>query len=189
MSHQYRVRNHEEIHFVTFTVVDWVDVFIRPAYKQLIINSLTYCQQNKGLEIYGFCLMTNHLHLLVSARYPARLPDIIRDFKKHTSKQIINLIKSENESRRDWMLYRFQYNARFDDRIQEYKVWREGYHGIECDKESILFQKLDYIHDNPVRAEIVTRPEHYLYSSASNYAGEAGLLDVVILDRGFTFVT
>ena len=64
MSHQYRVRNPGEIHFVTFTIVDWVDVFTRPAYKELVVKSLKYCQQNKGLEIYAFCLMTNHLHLL-----------------------------------------------------------------------------------------------------------------------------
>jgi REP element-mobilizing transposase RayT len=86
MSHQYRVRNPEEIYFVTFTIVDWIDIFTRPAYKQLIIDSLIYCQQNKGLEIYAYCLMTNHLHLLVSAQQPANLPDIIRDFKKHTNK-------------------------------------------------------------------------------------------------------
>ena len=100
MSHQYRVRNPEEIHFITFTIIDWVDVFIRPAYKQLIIDSLIYCQQNKGLEIYAFCLMTNHLHLLVSAKHPIRLPDIVRDFKKHTNKQLIKLVETENESRR-----------------------------------------------------------------------------------------
>lgn len=90
MSHQYRVRNHEEIHFVTFTIVDWIDVFIRPSYKQLIIDSLIYCQKNKGLEIYAFCLMTNHLHLLVSARSPVRLPDIVRDFKNIPTNKSLN---------------------------------------------------------------------------------------------------
>ena len=124
MSHQYRVRNPEEIHFVTFTIVDWVDIFTRPAYKELIIESLKYCQQHKGLEIYAFCLMTNHLHLLVSANTPANLPDIIRDFKKHTNKQIIELVKTENESRRDWILYRFQYHAKYNNRIQDYKSGR-----------------------------------------------------------------
>jgi putative transposase len=122
MSHQYRVRNSEYIHFVTFTIVDWVDVFTRPAYKQLIIDSLLHCQQHKGLEVYAYCLMTNHLHLLVAAEKPALLSDIIRDFKKHTSKEIIKLVASENESRRDWMLHRFQYHAKYNSRIQDYKV-------------------------------------------------------------------
>ena len=185
MSHQYRVRNPEEIYFVTFTIVDWVDIFTRPSYKELIIESLIYCQQSKGLEIYGFCLMTNHLHLLVAANSPAYLPDIIRDFKKHTNKQIISLVEQENESRRDWMLYRFQYHAKYNNRIQNYKVWQDGYHGIECDTAKILLQKLDYIHDNPVKAGIVERPEHYLFSSAANYCGEKGVMDVVLLDVAY----
>ena len=182
MSHQYRVRNPEEIHFVTFTIVDWIDVFTRPSYKQIIIESLTYCQQSKGLDIYAFCLMTNHLHLLVSANAPALLPDIIRDFKKHTNKQIIVLVEKEHESRRDWMLYRFAYHAKYDNRIKNYKVWQDGYHAIACDTAKILVQKLDYIHNNPVRAEIVAEPQHYIYSSAANYSGEKGVVDVTVLD-------
>ena len=185
MSHQYRVRSPEDIYFVTFTIVDWVDIFTRPVYKQLIIDSLTYCQKNKGLEVYAYCLMTNHLHLLVAAQHPAKLPDIIRDFKKHTNKQIIALIEQENESRRDWILYRFIYNAKYNNRIKDYKVWQDGYHGIACVNPEILIQKLDYIHNNPVTAGIVAEPEHYLYSSASNYAGEKGLMEVILIDTGF----
>jgi len=185
MSHRYRVRNPEEIYFVTFTVVDWVDVFTRPAYKQLISESLTYCQQNKGLEVHAFCLMTNHIHLLISANAPAKLPDIIRDFKKHTSKQIINLVEQENESRRDWMLYRFQYHAKYNNRIENNKVWQDGYHGIACDTAKILLQKIDYIHNNPIRAGIVENAEHYIYSSAANYWGEKGIIDITPLDVAY----
>ena len=185
MSDQYRVRSPEEIYFVTFTIVDWIDVFTRLTYKQLIIDSLTYCQQHKGLEVYAYCLMTNHLHLLASAQLPARLPDIIRDFKKHTNKQIIQLIKQEDESRREWILYRFQYHAKYNVRIQDYKVWQDGYHGIACDNPKILLQKLDYIHNNPVAAGIVAEPEHYLYSSAANYSGENGIMNVLLLDVGY----
>lgn len=189
MSHQYRVRNPEEIYFVTFTIVDWIDVFTRPVYKQLIIDALSYCQQNKGLEIYSYCLMTNHLHLLISAIQPAYLPDVIRDFKKFTSKQIIKQIEQENESRKEWMMYRFKYHARYDNRIENYKVWQDGYHGIACDNVKILSQKLDYIHNNPVRAGIVMEPQHYVYSSAVNYAGENGIVNVTVLDLGFTLQT
>ena len=85
MSHQYRIRNNDnDIHFLTFTIVDWVDVFTRLEYKQLIIDSLQYCCAHKGLEIYAYCLMTNHLHLLASAKENFKLPDIVRDFKKFT---------------------------------------------------------------------------------------------------------
>ena len=138
------------------------------------------------MEIYAFCLMTNHLHLLVSAQSPANLPDIIRDFKKYTNKKIVALIEQENESRRDWILYRFSYHAKYDNRIQNYKVWQDGYHGIACDNIKILSQKLDYIHNNPVKNEIVEKPEYYIYSSASSYAGENGLIGIILINTGFT---
>ncbi len=81
-------------------------------------------------------------------------------------------MEEENESRRDWILYRFKYHAKYTTRIQDYKVWQDGYHGIACDFSGILLQKLEYIHNNPVRAGIVVEPEHYVYSSAANYAGK-----------------
>ena len=91
----------------------------------------------------------------------------------------------ENESRRDWILYRFQYHAKYNNRIQDYKVWQDGYHGICCDSHEILLQKLDYIHNNPVVAGIVTTPEYYRHSSAINYAGGKGEMDISLLDTAF----
>ena len=131
--------------------------------------------------------MTNHIHLLVSATPPAKLSDIVRDFKKHTNKQIIKFIETEQESRKDWILYRFQYHAKYNHRIEKYKVWKDGYHSIICDHPAILLQKLDYIHNNPVKAGIVGMPEHYIYSSAGNYAGEQGVLPVTLLDLSYFF--
>ena len=185
MSDQYRIRNHQAIHFVTFTVVDWVDIFTREVYKQHIIQSFIYCQQHKGLIIHAYCVMSNHVHLIASAQEQELLPDIIRDFKKFTNKRIVETIIEEPESRRDWMLYRFRYHAKFNNRIKDYKVWQDGYHAIECFDLKVLEQKLEYIHQNPVRAGIVSDPEHYLYSSASVYAGQKGILQINILDVGF----
>jgi putative transposase len=188
MSHQYRIRNHDdEIHFLTFTIVDWVDVFTRVEYKQVIIESLKYCCEHKGLQIYAYCLMTNHLHLLASAKEDFKISDIVRDFKKFTNKKIVNLIETERESRREWILYRFEYNAKYNNRVEKYKVWQDGYHSIICDHAKIILQKLDYIHNNPVKAGIVTQPEHYTYSSAANYAGEEAVLDISLLDVSYFF--
>ena len=83
------------------------------------------------------------------------------------------------------MMYRFIYNGRYNNRITNYKVWQDGYHGIECDTGKILLQKLDYIHNNPVTAAIVEEPEHYIYSSATNYAGNKGVIDVILLDIAY----
>jgi REP element-mobilizing transposase RayT len=97
------------IYFITATVVNWIDIFSRPIYKYIIIDSLKHCQKEKGLEIYAWVIMTNHIHLIVSAKPNFNLSNILRDFKKFTSKAIIESIQLENESRRDWMLNHFEF--------------------------------------------------------------------------------
>ena len=168
----------KELSFITTTIVDWVDLFTRPVYKHIIIDSLKYCQKEKGLEIYAWVLMSNHLHMITGTKEGFLLSDIMRDFKKFTSKEITKAIEEVNESRRDWMLNRFEFAGNNDNKIKYYKVWQEGYDETTIFLIDFFNQKLNYIHMNPVRAEIVTEPHHYLYSSALNYAGEKGLLDV-----------
>jgi putative transposase len=170
------------LYFFTLTVVDWVDIFTRPVYKHLLLDSLKYCQKEKGLEIYSWCLMSNHLHLSASAKEGYNLSDILRDFKKFTSKAILKAIQEENESRRDWLLNRFEYAGANDRKIKNYKFWQDGNEAKGITSNNFLEQKLDYIHQNPVRAEIVSEPEHYLYSSALDYAGDKGLLNVILAE-------
>ncbi|MEZ0482984.1 REP-associated tyrosine transposase [Fibrella aquatica] len=169
------------MYFLTLTVVDWVDVFTRPTYKQDIVDSLAFCQANKGLELYAWVLMTNHLHLLASAAEGFSLSDILRDFKKFTSKKITNRILMEPESRRKWMLNQFEFAGRHDTRITNFKFWQDGNEPKEIHTNEFMFQKLHYIHDNPVRAGVVEYPEQYLHSSARTYVGNKGLLDVIVL--------
>ena len=171
----------EEIYFLTMTIVDWVDVFTRPAYKHLMVESLEYCQNNKGLELYSWCLMTNHLHLIAGAAENYHLSNILRDFKKYTSKRIIDLIQEEPESRKEWMLHRFEVAGKNNSKIRDYKVWQDGNEPKAVHTNDFMDQKLNYIHENPVRAEIVDKPHHYRYSSAINYAGGLGLLDVILV--------
>ena len=169
------------MYFLTLTVVDWVDVFTRPTYKQDIVDSLAYCQTQKGLELYAWVLMTNHLHLLASAADGFNLSDILRDFKKFTSKTITNRILTEPESRRKWMLNQFEFAGRHDPRIKNFKFWQDGNEPKEIHTNDFMFQKLHYIHENPVRAGIIEYPEQYLHSSARTYVGHKGLLDVIVL--------
>ena len=97
----YKIRNKKEVHFVTFAVVQWVDAFTRKEYRDIVVESLRFCQKEKGLLLHGWCIMSNHLHLIVSAKNE-NLSDILRDFKKFTSKLIIAAItKSETESRKN----------------------------------------------------------------------------------------
>ena len=97
----YKIRNPAAIHFITFALVEWVDVFTRKAYCDIALDSLRFCQAEKGLVLHAWCLMTNHLHLIGSAKNED-LSDILRDFKKFTSKQIIEaIINNKQESRKD----------------------------------------------------------------------------------------
>ena len=92
----FNIHNHQQAHFITFAVVDWIDVFPRPTYKQTIIDSLNYCRTNKGLQIHGWCLMTNHIHLVVSAKKGHSLSGILRDFKKYTAKTMLENLQTNN---------------------------------------------------------------------------------------------
>jgi REP element-mobilizing transposase RayT len=171
-----------EVYFVTDTVVDWVDVFTRPVYKHIILESLEYCQKNKGLIIYAWVLMSNHLHAIVGSNSQERVSDIWRDFKKFTSKKIIETIQTEySESRSEWMLNRFEYSGKNDKKIKNYRFWQEGNDAQGIYLNDYFEQKLNYIHENPVKAELVNRAEDYRYSSAIDYAGSIGLLKVEVV--------
>ena len=180
MNIQHRITG--EVYFVTDTVVDWVDIFTRPVYKHIIVDSLKYCQQHKGLIIYAWVLMSNHLHAIVGTTGENTLSDIWRDFKKFTSKEILNTLQTmPNESRREWMLNRFEYSGKNDKKIKNYRFWQEGNDAQEIFLNDYFEQKLNCIHYNPVIAEFVNRPEDYRYSSAIDWAGGKGLLDVTIV--------
>lgn len=164
MDFAYQIKNQSAVHFVTFTVHQWADVFTRSAYVDILLESLEFCQKEKGLEIYAWVIMNNHCHLIISAKNN-NLSDVIRDFKKFTSKAIFNAIEiNTKESRKDWLLKVLKYN----DRIW---FWEEGYHGEEIFSQSFFDTKLNYIHLNPVRAGIVEKEEEYLNSSAGELYG------------------
>jgi len=182
MSDQYTARDPDGIYFLTFTIVDWVDIFTRQSYKEIVVNSLKYCQSAKGLRLFAFCLMTNHIHLIASSNGKNKLFEIIRDFKKFTNRAIIEEIKNGNESRKKWILNKFAFAGKYLERIENFKVWQDGYHAVELTSNNFTYQKLNYIHQNPVRAGIVAEPEHYIFSSASNYSNLGGVIDVELLD-------
>jgi len=180
MGFKYNVTDQEGIHFVTTTVVGWIDAFTRRELADVVIESLAFCQKKKGLIIYAWCLMPNHLHMIVSASEGGRLSGIMRDFKRHTGKKVIETIKGINESR-DWMINKFEFAAKIDIKSKDYKFWQTGFHPVFLESSKFIDQKLNYIHRNPVAAGLVTEAAHYAYSSAIDYEGGKGLLDVVLL--------
>ena len=178
MSTGYQIKEQEELHYVTFQIVRWVDIFTRQVYRDIVVNSLRFCQQNKGLEIYAFVVMSNHIHLLLRS-YPGKLSDTIKEFKSFTAKQMLEVIETEPESRRDWMLNLFEFSAKQHKRNSKYQMWTHENHAEIIYSNKFIDQKINYIHENHVRAGIVEKAEDYLYSSARNYANLSSVLEIV----------
>ncbi|NJN28641.1 MAG: transposase [Cyclobacteriaceae bacterium] len=182
MSEKYKFHDPEGIYFVTLTIVGWIDLFTRPDYKYMIVESIKYCQKEKGLIVHAWCIMSSHVHLIISKRGEPGLSEILRDIKKYTSKKTIELLEVINESRKEWLLKAFELAADKIKRNSKYKVWQDGNHPVLLDTNEMMQQRLDYIHNNPVEAGIVDEPEYYVFSSARDYAGRKGLLDVEFID-------
>ena len=183
MSEKYKIRDQDQLYFITCTVVGWVDVFTRRQYCELLIESLQHCQREKGLVIGAWCIMSNHIHLIVSRNKACKLEEIVRDFRKFTSVQLCKAIEeNREESRQAWMLAYFKQAALASKKHTKYMFWQNEYHPIELSTNAMMDQKLAYIHDNPVKAGIVDSAAAYTYSSAKDYyAGEQGLLEVAFI--------
>ena len=126
--------------------------------------------------------MSSHLHLFCKATNGFIISDVIRYFKKFTSKKIIQTIKEEPESRREWMLAYFEKACEHLKREQQYKVWQDGYHAEHIYSNFFIKQKINYIHDNSVKEKLVALPEDYYFSSARNYTGLDNDLEIIVLD-------
>lgn len=165
------------MYFVTYAVVGWIDVFTREVYRNILLDSLRYCCANKGLEIYAWCLMTNHMHLIIGTNGD-NMENILRDHKSHTAKTVVTaIIKNPEESRREWMLSYFRLSGVNNSRNVNYQFWQQHNKPVELYSKSVIMQKLDYIHNNPVMSGFVRKPEDWLYSSAIDYSGGKGLLE------------
>lgn len=161
-------------YFITCTVHQWADVFTRREYIDILLDSIKYCQKAKGLKVYAWVIMTNHIHLIIQSD-KGNLSGIIRDFKKFTATRIFEAIDANpKESRERWLLWLL----RKDERIW---FWEEGYHGEGITTREFYDSKVNYIHLNPVRAGLVEKEEEYVYSSCGDFYGtRKGLLGLEI---------
>ena len=165
----YKIKDQGATHFVSFAVVEWVDVFTRKDYRDIIIDSLKHCQEKKGLVVYGWCIMSNHVHLIISAK-ENNLSDVLGDFKKFTSKKLTDAILTNPiESRKKWMIQIFKEAGELNSRNTNYQFWQQDNQPKEIFTPQFAAQKLEYIHNNPVEAGIVEKAEEYIYSSARDY--------------------
>ena len=170
MPSKYKLNDHGTPHFITFAVVEWVDALSRPGYKEVIIESLLYCQQAKGLILYSYVIMNNHVHLIAAAEEGSNLPGIL------TSKVLLNAITSNvRESRRDWMMWISRSAGKRNSNNKNYQFWQQDNRPIQLSTNEMMDQRLEYVHNNPVKEGIV-------YSSAINYADGKGMLEIEFLE-------
>jgi REP element-mobilizing transposase RayT len=179
---RYRIYEQHGLNYLTLTTVGWIDVFSRQRYRDIVIESFKYCQTHKGLHIYGYVIMSNHIHIIVHTE-GYELSNVLRDFKKFTASSILKSIQKDPESRREWLMYLFKYYAKLDTTNREHQFWQSDNHPIALWSQDVIWQKLDYIHLNPVRAGIVSKPTDYIYSSAGDYfLHKQGLIRVDLVE-------
>jgi len=182
MSRKYKFFNKHKPYFVTYSVINWIDVFTRNAYKNVMLDSWNYCMKNKGLRIHAWCIMTNHMHMIVSSEQE-ELSDIMRDMKSYTSTTLRKTISNNpKESRKKWILEMMIEAGSSNNNNKGFQFWQQHNHPLILNSNKLIEQKLNYIHNNPVKAGFVEKPEDYLYSSARDYIGIKGLIDVDMID-------
>ena len=182
MAYEPQLQNPDGVYFISFAVVEWLDVFIRNEYKNIVIDSLHYCQREKGMEVFAWCIMTNHVHLIFRSIKGQKPELLIGDLKRFTSQAIVKaIIENPRESRKEILLEQFLKAGAKSSNVKKYQFWRHDNKPIELWNNKVIDEKINYIHYNPVEEGLVFRPEDYVYSSARDYSGEKGLLDGVVV--------
>lgn len=164
-------------HFITWSITDWLPIFVSEAYCNIITDSLEHCRRDKGLLVHSYVVMPTHVHAILSVLPGNDLSAVLRDSRKHTAKQIVRQLGVDGNRLFDWVFRNAAQKAGRPD--GSYKVWQSGFHPEAIQSEKFLMQKLDYLHNNPVRKGFVWAPEHWRYSSAGFYvSGEPGPLEI-----------
>ena len=178
MSRKYKFHNLSGLNFISFATVYWIDVFIREHYFEVLIQSISYCRKEKGMEVYAYCVMPSHIHLIFrsSKDDPSGL---IRDFKGFTSRKMLKTIEENpKESRKEWLLQMFEKAGKERSNVKRKQFWQQHNQPIELWNNKVIDQKIDYIHNNPVVAGFVTNPVDWKYSSARNYQDDETVLSI-----------
>lgn len=184
MSTKYRFTDRQGVYFTTSTIVGWLDLFTRDIYREIILDSIRFCQQNQGLAVHAWVLMTNHLHMICSFQGKQEPALVLKNIKSFTAVKLIDaIVNNLKESRREYMLDLFEAEGKKSSSNFRFKVWQHENHPVMLDSDSMFNQKINYLHNNPVTAGFVSEPFYWRYSSAVDYmTKEKGLLDLIILE-------
>lgn len=176
------MHNPKGIYFVSFATVYWFDLFVRQQYFEIFAKSLNYSINEKTMLLYAYCIMPSHIHLIFSdkAENPSKL---LKELKMFTSKELQKSISDNlQESRKEWMLWMMKRSGAKNSNVKEYQLWQQHNQPIELWSSKVINQKVNYIHNNPVKAGFVNEPMFWQYSSAQDYCGMKGPVKVEVLD-------
>ena len=178
MSRKYKFHNKSALYFVSFATVYWIEVFTRQVYFDVLAKSIDFCRTKKGMELYAYCFMPSHVHLLFRSSNEQPM-ELLRDFKKHTAKKIIEAIKNNpQESRKELLLWLFEKAGKEKANVTKYQFWQHHNKPIELWSEKVIKQKIDYIHNNPIELGFVTNSIDWKYSSARNFQDDHTVLEI-----------
>ena len=152
-------------YFLTLTVIEWIDIFTKPQYFHVLARSMQFCQKERGLQVFAYVFMTNHLHFIACSE-EVSLSDVVRDFKRHTTKEIKELLREDENRRYIKTLLANTYSLK---KGSEFQIWQRENFAEMIQSEEMMKTKIDYIHHNPVRKEYVREPQDWKYSSARFY--------------------
>ena len=169
---RYKITDTAYPYFLTCTILGWLPVFTRPETVKMVLDSLHFLQENNRLQIYGYVVLENHLHLIAASK---DFPKEIGDYKSYTARIIIDFLIDHKVETLLKQLHFLKARHKSD---RTYQLWQEGSHPQAIQNEEMMRQKLEYIHLNPVKRGYVDEAVHWRYSSARNYAGREGLVAV-----------
>jgi REP-associated tyrosine transposase len=168
---RYKILDPSFPYLCTCTIQDWFPLFMNPEIVQIIFDSLKFLQ-SEGLKIYAYVIMENHLHIIVQSDNSVKF---MQRFKSFTATKIVDFMQNNFQQP---LLKQFVHINKITH--SKHKIWEEGYHPKVIEDYAIMQQKIEYIHNNPVRRGYIDDPTHWIYSSAKNYDGQSGLMDVIV---------
>ncbi|MCC5908800.1 MAG: transposase [Balneolaceae bacterium] len=169
---RYRIHETEYPYFITSSIVRGYPVFSNILAANIILDSLTFLQNQRDTKLYAYVIMENHLHMIVQSD---KLPKHLRSFKSWTARAIIDQFEQQGHTR---LLHKLRMAKKPSHTDSQYQVWQEGCHPKQILWNNMMIQKIEYIHNNPVKRGFVDKPEDWRYTSARNYLGMKGLVEV-----------
>ncbi|WP_455755979.1 REP-associated tyrosine transposase [Sulfurimonas sp.] len=169
---RYKIHEPTAPYFVTCTILHWIPIFTRLESTEIIFESLKYLQKSDNLKVHAYVILENHLHLVASSD---DLANSMRKFKAHTAKEILKLLQANNIKT---ILEQLAFYKKAHKKNTTYQLWQEGIQPKLISSDKMMNEKINYIHQNPVKRGYIEDAVHWRYSSARDYDGVDGLIEI-----------